>query len=307
MSLRKNPLTYSEELLSQRCETRRFAERNNAPAAASKTRMNTPACDWTTSAERPASEVLARMSSKLALETPAIAEVPPALIPAAPELNGYPSRDKSESLFEQVAWLYVFCREKLFRDDTERISHALWPGGAPALGARMIELGCGPGFYSCRLAGRYPQISVIGVDRSNRQLAWARERARTMELRNCRFERVNVLNIPCDDSHFDVLIASRLFTVLPECERAIAEMHRVLRPGGRCFIAEPRHAWRASVPLLAMWMLARATHFHNGYREPRKAVVLPAMEFTRLFASQPWKQRDCWQDGRYQYALCEKA
>lgn len=224
-----------------------------------------------------------------------------------PELDGYPVRDQSESLFEQVAWLYVFCREKLFRDDTERMSAALWADGLPPAAAQMLELGCGPGFYSCRFAKRFPQLSVIGVDRSERQLAWARERAAELELKNCRFERVNVLDIPCDDAHFDVLIASRLFTVLAERERAIAEMHRVLRSGGRCFIAEPRHAFRASVPLFAMWMLARITRFHNGYREPRKAVTLPGREFQQLFATQPWRSFKCWQDGRYQYALCEKA
>jgi len=147
----------------------------------------------------------------------------------------------------------------------------------------------------------------VGVDRSDRQLSWARGRAQALGVRNCRFERVNVLDIPCDDSDFDVLIASRLFTVLPERELAISEMHRVLRPGGRCFIAEPRRAFRASVPLVAMWILACLLHSHNGYREPRKATVLPHARFARLFATQPWRQCDCWQDGRYQYALCEKA
>lgn len=258
--------------------------------------MNNAAQDWPTSAEEAASEALARMSSKLAIPSS-----------SAREITGYPARDLSESLFEQVPWLYVFCRERLFRDDTDRISAALWPEGAPTIGTKMIELGCGPGFYSCRLADRYPQLSVIGVDRSDRQLAWARGRAQTLGLRNCRFERVNVLDIPCDDSDFDVLIASRLFTVLLEREWAIGEMHRVLRSGGRCLIAEPRHGFRASVPLLAMWMLARLTHSHNGYREPRKATVLPYEKFARLFMTQPWRKCDCWRDDRYQYALCEKA
>jgi arsenite methyltransferase len=268
--------------------------------------MNQLAPDWPTSAEGVTSETLAPMSTNLALD-PFASETAPSVVPAAPDLNGYPSRDPSESLFEQVAWLYIFCREKLFRDDTNRIATSLWRGSEPEAGTKMIELGCGPGFYSCRLAQRYRQLSVVGVDRSDRQLDWARQRAQTLRLRNCRFERVNVLDIPCADSHFDVLIASRLFTVLGERERAIVEMHRVLRPGGRCFIAEPRHAFRASVPLVAMWVLARATHFHNGYREPRKAVVLRREEFRRLFATQPWKHCHCWQDERYQYALCEKA
>ncbi|MGI8432771.1 MAG: class I SAM-dependent methyltransferase [Chthoniobacterales bacterium] len=241
------------------------------------------------------------------LTPPPTTDPAPVLPPLREELADYAAPDQSESLFEQVAWIYVFCRENLFRDDTDRICSALWPGGAPVVGTQLLELGCGPGFYSCRFARRFPQLSVVGVDRSAQQLAWARRRAEREGLPNCRFERGNVLDIPCAENRFDVLIASRLFTVLPEREAAIAEMHRVLKPGGRCFVAEPRRALRASVPLFAMWTLARVTHSRNGYREPRKAVTLLAPEFRQLFATQPWRQFRCWQDNRYQYALCEKA
>ena len=214
--------------------------------------------------------------------------------------------DSDESLFEHVAWLYAFCREQLFRDDTERMIAALWRNGDPSAGTQLIELGCGPGFYSRRLAERFHHISVTGVDRSENQLRWARQRAEARGLRNCSFERVNVLELPCADACFDVLLASRLFTVLPERNRAVAEMYRVLKPGGRCFIAEPRYMFWASIPLFAMWLLASVTHSANGYREPRKAIVFSARTFEKVFAAHPWKRVKIWQDGRYQYALCEK-
>ena len=212
----------------------------------------------------------------------------------------------NDSLFEHVAWVYAFCREHLFLDDTERIIAALWPSGRPASGTKLIELGCGPGFYSCRLAERFRDISVTGVDRSENQLYWARERAGALGLNNCCFKRVNVLQLRCADGEFHNLLASRLFTVLPEPERAIGEMYRVLKPGGLCFIAEPRHALRASFPLLAMWLLAGVIRTNNGYCEPRKATVFSARAFEKLFPTQPWKSIKIWQEGRYQYALCEK-
>jgi hypothetical protein len=58
---------------------------------------------------------------------------------AAPEtIASVPVQEESnvsdDSLFEHFAWLYIFCREKLFRDDTERMIRALWPGGEPADG-----------------------------------------------------------------------------------------------------------------------------------------------------------------------------
>jgi arsenite methyltransferase len=213
---------------------------------------------------------------------------------------------QNDSLFEHVAWLYAFCRERLFRDDTARMVTALWPNGGALPGTQLIELGCGPGFYSAQLAKRFPHIFVTGVDSSENQLTWARERAAAQGLHNCSFERVNVLDLPFPEGHFDTLIASRLFTILPDRDRAVAEMHRVLKPGGRCFIAEPRHAIWASIPLFAMWLLASMTHSGNGYREPRLATVFSAFAFERIFSAQSWRRVKTWQDGRYQYALCEK-
>jgi arsenite methyltransferase len=215
--------------------------------------------------------------------------------------------EKKDSLFEHVAWLYAFCREHIFRDDTERIISELWPIDEPGPGTTLIELGCGPGFYACRLAERFPNVSVIGADRSVSQLAWARTRAAARGSQNCSFEQVNVLDLPFHSGRFDVLIASRLFTVLPNQARAVSEIFRVLKSGGRCFIAEPRYSFWASMPLVAMWLLARSTHFRNGYREPRKAKVFRANAFAELFATQPWKSIRIWRDGRYQYALCEKS
>jgi ubiquinone/menaquinone biosynthesis C-methylase UbiE len=230
------------------------------------------------------------------LERPAASRPAPAVtLPAA-----------DESLFEHYAWLYAFFRDRVFRDDTDRIITALWPNGQPAAGTRLIELGCGPGFYSCGLATRFPSLSVHGVDQSVRQLDCAKTKARRLGLLNCRFEADDVRDVTHADASFDVAIAARLFTVLPDPERALMEMHRILRPGGRCLIAEPRYAFWASLPLFAMWVLASLTRLNNGFREPSKAIVLEPQAFRRLFASQPWSRVRTWQDGRYQYALCEK-
>jgi arsenite methyltransferase len=223
-----------------------------------------------------------------------------------PAIGEEANDDTDDSLFEHFAWLYIFCREKLFRDDTERMIRALWPSGQPTAGQKIIELGCGPGFYSCKLAERFRGISVLGVDRSPSQLQWAREKGNALRLNNCRFRSDNVLELSHQNDSFDVLVASRLFTVLPNRRRAVAEMYRVLRPGGRCFIAEPRYAFWASIPLFTMWVLAGLTSFKNGYREPSRARVLSAREMNRLFASQPWRKMETWADGRYRYALCEK-
>ncbi|MFN2622983.1 MAG: methyltransferase domain-containing protein [Chthoniobacterales bacterium] len=247
-------------------------------------------------------------SQSAALSEPAVLPLNPAATASALSSVGTAEvgDTSSDSLFEHFAWLYIFCREKLFRDDTERMIRALWPNGKARTGEKLIELGCGPGFYSCKLATHFPEISVIGVDRSPSQLSWARQKQTALGLNNCRFQSDNVLELSHSDDSFDELIASRLFTVLPNRRRAVAEMYRVLRPGGRCFIAEPCWAFWASIPLFTMWLLARLIHFHNGYREPTRARVLSLREMNRLFATQPWRKIETWREGRYHYALCEK-
>ena len=65
----------------------------------------------------------------------------PTTIPNARAYQPY----KNDSLFEHATWVYAFCREHLFRDDTRRIITALWPEERPAPGTTLIELGCGPG------------------------------------------------------------------------------------------------------------------------------------------------------------------
>ena len=213
------------------------------------------------------------------------------------------------SLFDRCAWLYAFCREHLFRDDTDRIASALW-SGAPPVGSTVLELGCGPGLYARRLAERFGQLRAIGIDRSERQLRRARARAAARGLASCRFEQGNVLALGWPSESVDAVIASRLFTVVAERERALAEMHRVLRPGGRCFVAEPCSMLRATLPLLAMWLVAGVLGPGDGnlggYHEPRRAAVLTADRFGGLIESQPWRRVWLWQDVGYRYAVCEK-
>lgn len=238
------------------------------------------------------------------------------MVPRPPKVGAGPSdlhpTDKSESLFERFPWLYAICRDHLFRDDTELISRALWPAGIPPDACELLEVGCGPGFYARRLAGTFEQLRVTGIDRSEQQLSRARTLATASRLDNCLFEEGDVRALPAPAASFDAVVASRLFIILPEREQAFAEMHRVLKPGGRCFIAEPRSALRATVPLRAMWLLAGLSALIGGrpaplaYREPGRVDVMTAGEFDALINSQPWSFVRSWHDVWYQYAVCEK-
>jgi ubiquinone/menaquinone biosynthesis C-methylase UbiE len=96
---------------------------------------------------------------------------------AKAHLTDYSFGADSDSLFDRFHWLYALCREYLFRDDTDQITKALWPELTPPAESQLLEIGCGPGFYSCRLATQFEQLQVIGVDCSRQQLRRAQLRA----------------------------------------------------------------------------------------------------------------------------------
>ncbi len=214
------------------------------------------------------------------------------------------------SLFERFPWIYSSCREWFFRDHTRQIVATLWPAGAPRVHEAFLELGCGPGFYARRLARRFVGLRVIGLDRSAAQLDHARRRATEQGLTNCRFVEGDARALLQRSGSIDAIVVSRLFTVLPERERALSEIYRVLGSGGRCFIAEPRSRFWTALPLRALWSAAVVARALRGerlsYREPARATVLTTDEFTALVASQPWQMVDHWHDRQYHYAVCEK-
>jgi ubiquinone/menaquinone biosynthesis C-methylase UbiE len=196
----------------------------------------------------------------------------------------------------------------LFRDHTEEIARALFSPDGPAPGARVLELGCGPGFYACRLSQEYPQIHTTGVDLSRRLIARAQSRAASRSLRNCTFAHGDAHALREESNSIDAVIVSRLFLIVANREAVLNEVFRVLRPGGRCFIAEPTSGFRTRIPLGCMWLLSKLAGTPAGkYREPRQADVMTAPDFAALIHSQPWGDVDLQCDGWYQYAVCEKA
>ena len=219
----------------------------------------------------------------------------------------HPPTRPPDSLFEGCSWFYALCREYLFRDHTQEIARALFSREDPAPGTHLLELGCGPGFYACRLSQEYPQIHTTGVDLSRRLIARAQSRAASRSLRNCRFAHGDAHALPDATSSIDAIVVSRLFLIVASREAVLKEIFRVLRPGGRCFIAEPTSGFRTRIPLSCMWLLSKLTSTPAGkYREPRQAEVMTGSEFAALIRSQPWGAVDLQYDGWYQYAVCEK-
>ena len=107
-----------------------------------------------------------------------------------------------------------------------------------AEGSRILEVAPGPGFLAIELArlGRY---QVVGLDISKTFVELATENARKAGV-DVAFHRGNAASMPFEPDSFDLIVCRAAFKNFSEPVRALAEMHRVLKPGGKAFIFDLR-------------------------------------------------------------------
>ena len=106
---------------------------------------------------------------------------------------------------------------------------------AAAPGERIVDVGCGPGYYVRELLDEVgPSGSLVAVDASPDMLALARARCTGYD--NVTFLDGQAVAIPVDDGAADALLCVQVMEYVPETPVALAEMHRVLCPGGRVLV-----------------------------------------------------------------------
>ena len=99
-------------------------------------------------------------------------------------------------------------------------------------GDRVLDLGCGPGFYITELLETVgPAGSVVGIDRSPDMLAVAAKRAEGKP--NVEFHEGGATALPIADNSVDRALSVQVFEYIDDVPAALREVWRVLRPGGR--------------------------------------------------------------------------
>lgn len=107
------------------------------------------------------------------------------------------------------------------------------------LGAIVLDLGCGAGLDSIIAAERVgPGGRVIGVDFSEAMLARARTGKQLADLPHLEFHRGEAEQLPLPNDSVDVALANGIFNLNPRRQQIFSELVRVLRPGGRAYVAE---------------------------------------------------------------------
>lgn len=133
-----------------------------------------------------------------------------------------------------------------------------------APGDRVLDLGCGAGRHAFECYRRGAQ--VVALDQNGEEIrevakwfAAMKEAGEAPEGATATAMEGNALALPFPDESFDVVIISEVMEHIPDDKGVLAEMVRVLKPGGRIAVTVPRYG-----PEKVCWALSDAYHEVEG-------------------------------------------
>lgn len=115
---------------------------------------------------------------------------------------------------------------------------------APALGERVLDVGVGPGLLAYDLARLVGEAGeMVGLDLSPAMVAVAAERLAHLPQARVMAGDATALDLP--DARFDAAVSTQVYEYVADMPRALKELRRVLKPGGRALILDTD--WRSIV------------------------------------------------------------
>jgi ubiquinone/menaquinone biosynthesis C-methylase UbiE len=151
-----------------------------------------------------------------------------------------------------------------------RLLHEVYGPGTEALfgrvglrgGLRAIEIGCGSGNIACWVAEQVgPNGSVVGIDNSAEQVGQAKLQAEARGLTNIEFQVADAYSPRLPEGSFDVAYCRLVLMHLAEPRRALEQMRRLVRPGGRVVCEEmDLGVWLCDPPSEAMNQFFELNH-----------------------------------------------
>ena len=116
-------------------------------------------------------------------------------------------------------------------------------------GKRILEVGVGVG----KTLNYYPgEVELCGIDAVPEALEIAERKAQELGLKAC-FREASLESLPFPDGSFDTVVSSFVFCTVPDPERGMEEIRRVLKPGGRALFLEHTRSDSKLVNYLFLW------------------------------------------------------
>ncbi len=133
-------------------------------------------------------------------------------------------------------------REAVRLDDQSRfLAKLLHEDEIYPKGSLVLEAGCGTGCQTRFLAANNPKASFVCADISPDSLEQAKASAKERGFSNVRFQQADLFALPFADGMFDFVFVCFVLEHLAEPMRVLAELKRVLKPGGRITVIEGDH------------------------------------------------------------------
>ena len=141
-------------------------------------------------------------------------------------------------------------------------------------GERVLDVACGTGLVTCRVARQVGEHgTVVGVDVAGKMVAYAQHVAADQHLRQVTWARMDAEELLLPDEIFDVALCALGLMYVPYPVKALQEMHRVLKPGGRAVAAvwgqRQRCGWADIFPIVDARVTTEVCplFFHLGTRD----------------------------------------
>lgn len=129
-------------------------------------------------------------------------------------------------------WSFIYDLPLVQRATYRPVHNAVLPALRAGRTRRVLDIGCGTGQLAARIRQALPAASVVGCDFSAGMLQRAVARSQAID-----WVRGDAGRLPFRDGAFDAVVSTEAFHWFPDQDAALAELFRVLAPGGRLLLA----------------------------------------------------------------------
>lgn len=130
--------------------------------------------------------------------------------------------------YSKLSKVYDWVEERLPMGSYKKEAVAL-------LNGKILELGIGSG---ANLKLYKKEMDITGIDFSRGMLNLAEEKVKKLNLHNVKLIEMDIENMNFKDNSFDSIISTCVFCTVPNPEKGLAEVYRVLKPGGKVVFLE---------------------------------------------------------------------